>query len=185
MMRRAGFPDTQLVQGVAIAIAESSLKVNAKNEQGTVDHIGLFQIAGDKGFDNAKLESDPQYNVNAAYQVWKRQGWSRGWLMWENGASLKHMTEAAAGVATSRKKVPNTELKGWNVHSDDISVGHEIVGAVPGGDTVYEGVQSAAGGVGDIVGALGKLDTWTRAGEVLAGTAMFLIGAVLLARIST
>jgi len=181
MMRRAGFPDKELITGVSIAMAESSLRVAADNGS----HVGLFQIADDKGYDRDKLKSDPQYNVNAAYQVWKRQGWVRGWLRWENGASFKFLKTAAAGVATSKQKVPQTKLKGWDVHSDDISALHEATGAVPGGSSAYEAVQSVGGGVADLVGTLTQLDTWVRAGEVIGGGVMFIAGMVLLARIGS
>lgn len=181
MMRRAGFPVTELATGVAIVGAESGFRVDADNGS----HVGLFQIGDDKGYDRNRLKTDPQYNVNAAYLVWKSQGWARGWLNYENGSSSKFTNIAASAVAQSRKNVPDSKLRTWTVHSDDTSALHETFDAVPGGDTAYTGVQSAVGGVGDIVSALGNLDTWERAGEVVAGTVMFLIGAVLLARIST
>lgn len=181
MMRRAGFPTKELVTGVSVAIAESGLRVSADN--GT--HFGLFQIAGDKGYDNARLKSNPQYNVNAAYRVWQSQGWARGWLNYEKGASYAHTAEAAAGVAASRKKVPDTKLKTWNVHSDDISAAHEAAGAVPGGSAAYDAVKGGVTGVGDFLSLLSNLDTWVRAGEVLGGAVMFIAGMILLARIET
>lgn len=181
MMRRAGFPVTEIAQGVAIVGAESGYRVDADNGS----HVGLFQIADDKGYDRVKLKTDAQYNVNAAFLVWKSQGWARGWLNYENGASRKFTNIAASAVAQSRKNVPDAKLRGWDVHSDDTSALHEAVGAVPGGDAAYTGVQGAVGGVGDFVSLLGQMDTWVRAGEVVGGAVMFLLGAVLLARIST
>lgn len=181
MMRRAGFPTKELVTGVSVAIAESGLRVDADN--GT--HVGLFQIGQEKGYDRAKLKSDPQYNVNAAYQVWKSQGWARGWLNYEHGASYKYVGEAAAGVATSRKNVADTKLANWDVHSNDISAFHEASGAVPGGSAAYTAVQSVGGGAVDLLGQLGKLDTWVRGGEILAGSVLFIAGMILLAKINT
>jgi hypothetical protein len=184
MMRRAGFPTKELVTGVSIAMAESSLHVDADNGS----HVGLFQIADDKGYDRGKLKSDPQYNVNAAYQVWKSQGWARGWLNYEHGASYKNTATAAAAVAQSRKAVPDSKLKGWTVHSDDTSAAHGVADAVGAGG-VYQGVQDVAGGVTDTVGGalsiLTNLDTWVRVGEVVGGSVMFIAGMVLLARINT
>jgi Lysozyme like domain len=181
MMRRAGFPAKELVTGVSVAIAESTLRVGADN--GT--HFGLFQIAGDKGYDNAKLKSDPQYNVNAAYQVWKSQGWARGWLNYENGASYTHTAEAAAGVAQSKKAVPDAKLRGWSVHSNDISAVHEAAGAVPGGSATYDAVKGSVSGVGDLISILTTLDTWVRVGEVVGGSVMFIAGMILLGKEST
>lgn len=182
MMRRAGFPAKELPTGVAIAIAESGLKVDADN--GT--HVGLFQIGQEKGYDRAKLKSDPQYNVNAAYLVWKSQGWARGWLNYENGASYQYAGEAAKAVAQSKKNVPDTKLKTWNVHSNDISAVHEAAGAVPGGGQVYDATKGAVsavtGGIGDLVGFVTNLDYWLRGGEILAGAVMFIVGMVLLAK---
>lgn len=181
MMRRAGFPNTELAQGVAIVGAESGFRIAADNGS----HVGLFQIGDDKGYDRNLLKTDPQYNVNAAYAVWKSQGWARGWLNYEKGSSTKFTTVAASAVATSQKNVPNSKLASWTVHTDDISALHEASGAVPGGSAAYTAVQSAGSGVGSIVSALGQLDTWERAGEVIGGGVMFVLGAVLLARIST
>lgn len=185
MMRRAGFPNSELAQGVAIVGAESGFRVDAENTSSSVHHIGLFQIASDKGYDNDKLKHDAQYNVNAAYLVWKSQGWARGWLNYENGSSRKFTNIATSAVAQSKKNVPDNKLRGWNVHKDDISAVHEAVGVVPGGSDVYEGVQTAGSAVGDFLGLLGELDTWIRAGEIVGGAVMFMVGTVLLARVAT
>lgn len=178
MMRRAGFPAKELATGVAVAIAESGLKVDSDN--GT--HVGLFQIGQEKGYDREKLKHDPQYNVNAAYQVWKSQGWSRGWLNYEHGASYQYAGEAAKAVAQSKKNVPDKNLPKWTVHSNDISAAHEAAGAVPGGSTAYNAVKGTASGIGDLVGFVTNLDYWLRGGEILAGVVMFIVGMVLLAK---
>lgn len=178
MMRRAGFPEKEIPHGVAVMLAESSGHVTADN--GT--HVGLFQIGDDKGYDRDKLKNDPQYNVNAAFQVWKRQGWYNGWDRWESGAWMKHLAEGVAALASSKKMVQPADLGKWTVHSDDTSALHEVVDPLPGGDTAYNAVKTGVGGVGDLIGILTNLDTWERAGEVVGGFVLMVTGFVLLVR---
>lgn len=86
MLGKAGFSPSQFSTMRGIIQAESGGKVNATNSNtnGTIDR-GLAQINSvHKQFDANKLLSDPQYNLNAAHEIYKSQGY-KAWSTYNNG----------------------------------------------------------------------------------------------------
>src|SRR5260370_41207152 len=108
--RKAGFTGSDIPIAVAIASAESCLVIRAYNpevEAGTAQGSGsrgLWQIYGAA---HPEYNSDdvytPQVNANAAYAVYKSQGW-KAWTTYTSGAYLANMT-VAAGNETSTTEV--------------------------------------------------------------------------------
>ena len=97
--QNAGFPESELDTVVAVALAESSGIPNNYNGKGDDDSYGIMQInmldrpgyrMGTErraawGLENNQQLFDPQTNFNAAYDVWKSQGWG-GWGAYTNGS---------------------------------------------------------------------------------------------------
>jgi hypothetical protein len=71
---RAGFEDENIAIAVAVSMAESDGRADARNSNrnGSTDS-GLWQINSIHGFDNLK---DPQANADAAFEVWRESGWT-------------------------------------------------------------------------------------------------------------
>lgn len=104
----AGFSGDDLAIAIAVALAESGGNQGAYNPEiaaGTPEgkgSYGLWQIYTKvhPEFDAQQLVQDPQYNANAAYQIYSEAGFSfRPWSTFKNGAYLAHMevAQAAAG----------------------------------------------------------------------------------------
>lgn len=92
MLGKAGFTPDQFPTMKAIIQAESKGNpnaINTANRNGTIDR-GLAQINSvHKQFDANRL-FDPQYNLNAAHEVFKGQGY-KAWSTYNNGAYKKFL----------------------------------------------------------------------------------------------
>jgi hypothetical protein len=99
--QHAGFTDEALVTAVAIAMAESSCRLDATNTNtnGSVDR-GLWQINSVHQFDAHLLLTDAQYNADKAYYLYVRRNHTfRDWTTYNGGQYQRHMTAARAAVA--------------------------------------------------------------------------------------
>ena len=84
----------------AIALAESSGNPSAVGDLKITPggSVGLWQINLKAHPDLSTLAlTDPQTNANAAYSVFKEQGWT-AWSTYNSGAYLNHMPAASAPV---------------------------------------------------------------------------------------
>lgn len=121
LMRRAGFPDSELATGVKVALAESGGDTMSHNTNaGTGDNsYGLFQInmLGDMGPDRRKKFGikdnkelfDPMVNTRAALIIWRESGWN-AWSTYKTGkykGGLDKAAEGAKGLAESVPQVQN------------------------------------------------------------------------------
>jgi hypothetical protein len=97
----AGFTGDDLVTAVAIALAESSGNPQAQGDfiGGQYTSYGLWQIhfTVHPEFDASKL-FDPQYNANAAYQLYVKRNGFKDWSTYNTGAYSAHLNDAQAGV---------------------------------------------------------------------------------------
>lgn len=98
----AGFEGDDLITAVAIALAESSGDPGAVGDSGT--SLGLWQIhyTVHPEFDKAQL-FDPQYNANAAFQLYSNRGGFNDWstygdLPGHNNAYLNYVDVASQAV---------------------------------------------------------------------------------------
>lgn len=84
--------DTEIM--LAIMYAESSCRPNLDNtglnKNGSVDY-GLFQINSIHGHNPEDL-MDPEYNIKAAYKIYKSQG-LRAWSVYNSGRYLKYLSK--------------------------------------------------------------------------------------------
>lgn len=76
LLTAAGFPAGELVTGVAVGIAESGLRTNARNvnRNGSTD-TGWLQINSVHGIPAQQL-LDPAACAAAAYRIWSNSGWT-------------------------------------------------------------------------------------------------------------
>lgn len=100
--RNAGFAGVDLVNAVAVALAESSGKPGAVGDLDITPggSIGLWQINLQAHPDLAGGDlTDPQTNADAAYEVYSNAGNSfTPWTTWKTGAYAAYMGTAASAV---------------------------------------------------------------------------------------
>jgi len=110
-LRNAGFPESEIPLGVAIAEKESSLNPHAIN---SVPCYGLWQInmRGNLGVSRRRALGinsntalfNPAINAKAAYMIWKGAGrtWSKDWTTYKSArASLGPNAGGSAGSQSS------------------------------------------------------------------------------------
>lgn len=98
LVKKVGFPEVDWVTMTAVCSAESGRRVEAKNPSSSAS--GLFQVRWSvhKQFDQRKLLSDAEYNVRAAFDIYKSQG-KKAWVAWSSGAYKQYLNAARQGVA--------------------------------------------------------------------------------------
>lgn len=114
----AGFDENNILDAIAIAIAESGGNANAYNPEvkaGTPSgkgSYGLWQVyeKAHPEFDGLDL-TDPQTNAIAAFHVYTQAGRSfRPWSTFKNGAYQAHLSAAEDGYNTFAGNRPPTDL---------------------------------------------------------------------------
>lgn len=98
LMRKVGFPESDLVTMVAVCKAESGFRVEAKNPSSSAS--GLLQILWSvhRNYDQRRLLSDAEYNIRAGLDIYRSQG-KNAWVAYSSGAYKKYVNEARQGVA--------------------------------------------------------------------------------------
>jgi hypothetical protein len=109
LAKDAGLPDTELINAVAICMAESSCDPKAHNNNPDTgdDSYGLWQInmIGRIGPERKKrlgLDSyddlfKPEINAKAMVQIYREAGW-RAWGAYSNGSYKKYLGQARVAV---------------------------------------------------------------------------------------
>ncbi len=128
---RTEFDVPQLVTAVSIALAENpGRRIDATNENtnGSTDR-GLWQINSVHNFDASELLSDPQYNANAAFAVWKERQDRTGdgfkaWTTFPVKAGLKRPLAARAVKAAgyTGRAIRNQDVGGTWASDIDATV---------------------------------------------------------------
>lgn len=99
-MRDAGWPRELWPVMVAIAKAESGLRIDAvggPNSNGTYDY-GLLQINSVHRYDKDRLLTDPIFNAKAGLSIWHGQG-LRAWTTYSSGAYRQFLPIGQQGAA--------------------------------------------------------------------------------------
>lgn len=105
LAQNVGFQGSDLATAVAIALAESNPPGNTQSINTGEPHgssYGLWQIYlfAHPTFDPNRLLSDPEYNAQAAYQVFLEAGSSfRPWTTYNNGKYLGFLPGVEATIA--------------------------------------------------------------------------------------
>lgn len=129
---RAGFRGQALTIAVAVAVAESGGRTQARGDTTLTDHtwgpsIGLWQIRslwtdkGSGGQRDEKANLDPATNARHAYQI---SGHGQNWQPWStytNGAYRSHLTAARAAAHHAAKH------PGAKIPTPAGSGGHRVV----------------------------------------------------------
>ena len=172
VVRKAGFPESQVAMAVAIAYAESGgdpAAVNNRNRNGSSDY-GLFQI---NSVHKAKLAKhnwrDPQENAKMAYLIWEEAGskW-RPWATYNSGSYKKH----------------------YKPNQITTSPGSADAGTAPPTDaTALGGTGGAETGIGlgpitplNLFGFASTKAFWMRFGIGVIGTGLIIIGVIIIFR---
>lgn len=164
----AGFPKEELGNAIAIALAESSGRIDAvggPNANGTYDY-GVWQI--NEGAHPQLFQQYPQWwsaaNGKMAFDVWTRAGnkWTP-WSVWNSGAYRFYSPEALAAAS----KIDPIEI---SPESDP-----DPISAIPEAlNEIGNAFKSIAGGVGKAGQWMGEGGNWVRVAQVVAGGAMLL-----------
>lgn len=107
-LRKAGFPESAIPLGVAIAFYESTFDPTAANSS---DHVGLWQISGPNARTlNLGDRRDPYVNARYAKAIYDGRGgtWSKDWSVYRT--ALAHVDEyadlaAAGGLAETPGRI--------------------------------------------------------------------------------
>lgn len=102
-LAKAGWASTQFDLMTAIGAQESTLKVDqvgGPNPNGTYDY-GWLQINSAKGYDKARLLSDPVYNAKCAFEIFTKQGY-KAWVAFTSGDYKKYLPPSKGGPALSQ-----------------------------------------------------------------------------------
>lgn len=111
---RAGFPDTMVgdvsTRAIIVAICrrESSYQVDALDPNTA---SGLFKIRwdGNQRYDQRRLLNDPEYNTQAAYEIYQARG-LQAWSSYVTGGYLPYLGEARLALAQAAMVVGAPEL---------------------------------------------------------------------------
>jgi hypothetical protein len=109
----AGFQGSDLVMAVAVALAESSGDPNAVGDKvvaAPYGSVGLWQIntKAHPEYDHNQL-TDPQYNANAAHDIYQRAGGFSPWSTYSNGMASNNFAAASAGVTAMQQASGDTQ----------------------------------------------------------------------------
>lgn len=173
---------------VAVALAESRGKLDAThhNSNGT-DDDGPWQVNSIHGYDRNKLRSDPNYTVNAAYEVWKSSGWG-AWVTYKTGMYLAFMGQDAELTADDKSfldKVKDgvgdgvSDVIGTVVPGAGALTGDGLGGAVGGLLGIPNPLNLSVPGLDDFantIGALRNPSTWARIGKGALGGGLIILG---------
>jgi hypothetical protein len=111
---RAGFPDTPVggvsTRAIAVAICrrESGYRVDALDPNSA---SGLFKIRwdGNQHYDQRRLLSDPEYNTNAAYEIYQARG-LQAWISYATSDYVTYLGEARLALAQAATALGAPEL---------------------------------------------------------------------------
>jgi hypothetical protein len=141
----AGWPSSQLVTAVAVALAESWCTVNAVNHNGPTAGCasgstdrGAWQINDCyHGWVSDSCAFNLTCNANSAYTIYTWSGWS-AWATYTNGAYAGYRAEAQAGVNAARGEIYGTVTTGGGSLTvrSGASTSHSAVGSVAEGSSV-------------------------------------------------
>lgn len=137
----AGFPASEVVTAVAVALAESdgeSTATHKNSDEAQSTDYGLWQINKywNPGCFALGDWRDPKVNAKMALVVWKQQGW-KGWSTFKSGSYKKYLDRAKAAVKPSKPPVKpsytlNRVLFLAHAHymkGDDVTHVQKVVGA--------------------------------------------------------
>lgn len=200
-MRDAGWPRELWPVMVAIAKAESGLRIDAvggPNSNGTYDY-GLLQINSVHKYDKDRLLTDPIFNAKAGLSIWHGQG-LRAWTTYSSGAYRQYLPlgqqGAAAPVTPAKLDGTRSTTKPGDSGGGGVldKAGDILTGAlfplptILGHGNPVEGVKDMGSAVVSIAttlahGAVWMADphNWLRVVEVVGGTAAVLLALHMLA----
>jgi hypothetical protein len=161
--------DIKIATAVALAESRGKLDETHENSDGSTDY-GPWQVNSVHGFDPARLTSDPAYTVDAAHQVWSKQGW-KAWTAYKTGAYLAFMGQDAELNADDKSLLDRLK---------PLALGPlGAAGAAALGADVPNPIDAVTGGVsviGDVIGALTEPSTWLRIGKGYLGSILIIAG---------
>lgn len=170
LMRKVGFPESDLVTMVAVAIAESGLRVEAYNPSSA---SGILQVLWNvhRQYDKRRLLSDAEYNIKAGHDIYVSQG-KRAWVAYSSGAYQKYVNQARQGVAQAASVVGDPAP---GIPTAGSSSTPSITYGAPGPQIVNAGVGTPLAAAEDASGPL--TDFWIRGTQVQGNFADTIIGA--------
>lgn len=161
VLRAAGFSPAAAAVGTGIMYAESRRVVEAThhNSNGSTDY-GLMQINSIHGYDSNRLVSDPLYNADCAFKIYKDAGSTWGpWSTYHNGSYIAGQTAETAGTVSLPNNIPDPGTIGGRGMSVPTGGGSDFL------RRQWEGFKHTIGGSGndkaafnvvkDPVGAIG------------------------------
>jgi len=188
--KAAGWSGNDVAIAVAVALAESGGRSDARGDialqTGTWGpSVGLWQIrslkseTGTGGTRDESANMDPGTNAKHAYQIWRSQGWSRGWTTYRTGAYRLYMTAARTGAANPVGTASTTDGVTSVVGLPDIPGPiDDVIRAFTNADDVVDVLKGMAVFPIKVFDWVSERRNWTRVGWVFLGGALVVVGVV-------
>lgn len=147
VLRAAGFSPAAAAVGTGIMYAESRRVVEAThhNSNGSTDY-GLMQINSIHGYDSKRLVTDPLYNADCAYRIYKDAGGTWGpWSTYHNGSYVAGQTAETAGTVSLPTNIPDPGTIGGRGMSVPTGGGSDFLRKQWEGVKAYLGTDKALG----------------------------------------
>ncbi len=158
-LKLAGWPDDQLVTGVAVGEGESGLDASVENEIGAAGWLQVLRSAHPDLFSALPSKSawmDPVTDAKMALSVYNQAGHSwRPWQAYTNGAYSDHLADAQKAV--SQLQHDTAGLNSSQLHDYYLKLWEPIYGKLiaaqmaTGEQAVVDGLAGAAGTAGQTV----------------------------------
>lgn len=154
VLRAAGFTPAAALVGTGIMYAESRRVVEAThhNSNGSTDY-GLMQINSIHGYDSNRLVTDPLYNADCAYRIYRDAGGTWGpWSTYHNGSYVAGQTAETAGTVSLPSNIPDPGTIGGRGMSVPTGGGSDFL------RRQWEGFKHTIGGSGNDKAALNVVE---------------------------
>lgn len=177
-MRKAGFPESAIPTGVAVAMAESGgdpTQINTANRNGSRDY-GLFQINTVHG--SLLQQGDwrnPDDNAKMAYKVWVDAGrkWTP-WAVYNSGSYTKFLSGVLPKTSTTNPPAQSSAGSGGEVR-DGADVRNQNSGT-------YTPIVTGFGVFAEIWNAFVSPEFWNKFLLFLLAAFLIIAGTIVLLR---
>jgi NlpC/P60 family len=173
---RVGFPDTPIdgvsTRAIIVAICrhESGYQVDALDPNSA---SGLFKIRWDDNqrYDQRRLLNDPEYNAQAAYEIYQARGLP-AWSSYATGGYLLHLGEARLALAQAATVIGAPELPTASTITGVTGIGF---GTPPSQTTSLGSVPANATAVADVFTPLRIIgsEMWGDYASLVIGATVF------------
>lgn len=174
--RSAGFPEDQIATAVAVALAESSGRIDAIGGPNPLDgsfDYGPWQI--NEKQHPEKFQQWPDWwsvtNANMAFAVWSERGrrWTP-WTVYNTGAYRLYLPRGEAAVAGIRGSAPSSTQ--WDIPGVPDVVENTVQDQIGALTSIGNAMKAIAAGQFKAAAWIAEPGNWIRVAQVVAGVVL-------------